>query len=56
MGKMEHNRTDSSALATQGPLSESVRDERGNQEIPFLFPAKEHSVCFCAVVLMATDI
>lgn len=50
VGKMEHSHTDSSALATQGLLSDSKKDERGNQERDSIsLSSEEHSVCFCAV-------
>lgn len=58
MGKMEHSHTDSSVPATQGLLSESERDERGNQErySISLSSAGTFSLFLCSVVLMTADI
>lgn len=58
MGEMEHSHTDSSVLATQGLLSESKRDERGNQKRDSISLSSERtfSLFLCSVVLMIADI
>lgn len=57
VGKMEHSHTDSSVLATQGLLSESKKDERGNQERDSIsLSSEEHCLFLCSVVLMTADI